>query len=103
MTPDEAGDPHTLELETLVNGEQRQHSNTRQLIKNCFQIVAVLSTVLTLEPSDVISTGIPSGVEAAFDPPRYLFEGDIVRIEIAGIGAIESHVATDPDDTPRIG
>lgn len=91
-TPDEIGDPHALDLRTWVNGELRQESNTRQLIFSCFEQVAVLSTVFTLRPGDVISTGTPSGVGAALQPPRFLRPGDVVRVAIDGLGAIENPV-----------
>ncbi len=99
VTPDEVGDPHTLELHTWVNGEQRQHSNTRNLIFDCFSIVETLSTVFTLEPGLLISTGTPSGVAAAMKPPQYLKAGDVVRIEIERIGHIENKVIDEPADT----
>ncbi|MDX1389979.1 MAG: fumarylacetoacetate hydrolase family protein, partial [Acidobacteriota bacterium] len=98
-TPDEVGDPHNLELKTWVNGELRQHSSTKHLIFNCFDQVATLSTMCTLEPGDVISTGTPSGVGIGFDPKRFLTVGDRVRIEIERLGAIENHVIEEPDST----
>ena len=82
-------DPHGLELQTFVNGERRQHSNTRHLIFDCWSLVETLSTVFTLLPGTVISTGTPSGVAIATRPPRYLKAGDVVRIEIDGLGWIE--------------
>lgn len=102
VTGDEVGDPHNLELRTWVNGELRQHSNTKQLIFNCFDQVATLSTVCTLEPGDVISTGTPAGVGAAMRPPRFLVAGDVVRIEIEKIGRIENRVIEEPEDTQRM-
>jgi 2-keto-4-pentenoate hydratase/2-oxohepta-3-ene-1,7-dioic acid hydratase in catechol pathway len=102
VTSDEIGDPHALELRTFVNGELRQHSNTKHLIFDCYDEVATLSTVCTLEPGDVISTGTPSGVGAARKPPAFLKAGDVVRIEIDGIGWIEQRVIDEPADTVRI-
>jgi 2-keto-4-pentenoate hydratase/2-oxohepta-3-ene-1,7-dioic acid hydratase in catechol pathway len=96
-TPDEIGDPHALALRTTVNGELRQDSNTKQLIFDCFALVEHLSTVFTLEPGDVVSTGTPSGVGVASKPPRFLQVGDVVRIEIEGLGALENQVITEPD------
>jgi 2-keto-4-pentenoate hydratase/2-oxohepta-3-ene-1,7-dioic acid hydratase in catechol pathway len=64
VTPDELGDPHRLRIQCFVNGELRQHPNTRELIHNCFEQVAHLSRVMTLEPGDVILTGTPGGVGA---------------------------------------
>ena len=102
VTPDEVGDPHALELRTWVNGELRQHSNTKQLIFDCFAQVEHLSTAFTLEPGDVVTTGTPAGVGGAMRPPRFLAAGDVVRIEIERIGAIENTVVTEPDDTARL-
>jgi 2-keto-4-pentenoate hydratase/2-oxohepta-3-ene-1,7-dioic acid hydratase in catechol pathway len=97
VTPDEIGDPHALELRTWVNGEERQHSNTKHLIFDCYDCVATLSTVFTLEPGLVVTTGTPSGVGG---PRRiYLREGDVVRIEIERIGAIENRVVAEPGST----
>ncbi len=103
VTADEIPDPHALELRTWVNGEQRQHSNTRHLIFDCYDLVAHLSTAFTLEPGDVIPTGTPSGVGVAMDPRRFLAEGDVVRIAIEGIGEIENAVIAEPAETARMG
>jgi len=95
----EIGDPHALELRTWVNGELRQHSNTRHLIYDCFAQVEHLSTAFTLEPGDVVTTGTPAGVGGAMSPPRFLRAGDVVRIEIEKIGAIENRVTEEPAKT----
>ncbi len=87
-TADEVGDPHGLDMQCLVNGEVRQHSNTRLMIHNVWDQIAQLSQVMTLEPGDVIFTGTCSGVGAASNPPRFLKAGDTVRVEIASLGAI---------------
>jgi 2-keto-4-pentenoate hydratase/2-oxohepta-3-ene-1,7-dioic acid hydratase in catechol pathway len=93
-TPDEVGDPHALELRTWVNGELRQHSNTKHLLFDCFDCVETLSTVFTLEPGLVVTTGTPSGPGG---PRRlYLKDGDVVRIEIEKLGAIENRVVPEP-------
>jgi 2-keto-4-pentenoate hydratase/2-oxohepta-3-ene-1,7-dioic acid hydratase in catechol pathway len=97
VTPDEIGDPHGLELRTWVNGELRQHSNTRELIFDCYDQVATLSTAFTLEPGDIVSTGTPSGV-GVFQQ-KWLVPGDVVRIAIEGVGTIENPVIEEPPDT----
>ena len=102
VTPDEVGDPHALELRTWVNGELRQHSNTRHLIFDCFDQIAHLSTAFTLEPGDVITTGTPGGVGGAMMPPRFLVAGDVVRVEIERLGRIENTVVEEPADTARL-
>jgi 2-keto-4-pentenoate hydratase/2-oxohepta-3-ene-1,7-dioic acid hydratase in catechol pathway len=96
-TPDEVGDPHGLRLRTWVNGELRQDSSTKHLIFDCFALVEHLSTAFTLEPGDVVTTGTPSGVGAAMKPPRLLRVGDVVRIEIEGLGELENQVVPEPD------
>ena len=100
VTPDEVGDPHALELRTWVNGELRQHSNTRHLIFDCFAQVEHLSTEFTLEPGDVVTTGTPAGVGGAMNPPRFLRAGDVVRIEIERIGAIENRIVPEGSGAP---
>jgi 2-keto-4-pentenoate hydratase/2-oxohepta-3-ene-1,7-dioic acid hydratase in catechol pathway len=89
-TADELGDPHELNMRCWVNGELRQSSNTRLMMHNIWDQIALLSQAMTLEPGDVIFTGTCSGVGAAFDPPRFLRAGDQVRIEIDRLGAIEA-------------
>lgn len=102
VSVDEIGaSPLRLELRTWVNGELRQHSNTNQLIFDCFDLVEHLSSAFTLLPGDIIVTGTPGGVAAAMKPPRWLTPGDVVRIEIEGIGVIENRVIEEPD-TARI-
>jgi 2-keto-4-pentenoate hydratase/2-oxohepta-3-ene-1,7-dioic acid hydratase in catechol pathway len=96
VTPDELGDPHVLDLKTFVNGELRQHSNTRHLVFNCYVQIETLSTVFTLTPGLVVSTGTSSGVGAAMSPPKFLKAGDVVRIEIERIGHIENRVIDEP-------
>ena len=102
MTPDEVGDPHTLDLKTFVNGEVRQHSNTKHLVFDCYAQVETLSTVCTLMPGTIVSTGTPAGVAFAMKPPRFLKAGDIVRIEIERVGAIENRVIDEPANTDAI-
>jgi len=85
-------DPHNLELRTWLNDELRQHSNTRNLIFNCYQLVATLSSVCTLKPGDVIATGTCSGVGVKMKPRGYMKPGDQVTIEIEGIGRLSNPV-----------
>ena len=92
-TPDEVDDPEDLALRTWVNGELRQDARTNDLIFGIADVVAFLSETCTLEPGDLILTGTPSGVGAWQDPPAFLGTGDVVRIEIEGLGAIEHPIA----------
>ena len=99
VTPDELGDPHGLRLRTWVSDELRQDSTTDHLIFDCWQMIEHLSTAFTLEPGDVISTGTPGGVGIARTPPALLAHGDVVRIEIEGIGVLENPVIDEPATT----
>ena len=103
VSPDEIGDPHALRIRTWVNGDLRQDAPTKEMIFDCFQQIETLSTVFTLEPGDLISTGTPAGVGVFRDPPEFLRVGDVVRIEIDGIGVIENPVVDEPADTPFLG
>ncbi|WP_250517901.1 fumarylacetoacetate hydrolase family protein [Caballeronia sp. INDeC2] len=95
VTADEIGDPHTLGIRCFVNDEQRQNSNTSELVFDCFSQVEHLSKAMTLEPGDVILTGTPGGVGVGLRPPRWLRPRDRVRVEIDKIGAIENTVQTE--------
>lgn len=89
VTKDEL-DIETAGIRCFVNGGMRQNSRIRQLIFDIPTIIATLSEGLTLQAGDIIATGTPAGVGIGFDPPKYLKGGDIVRIEIDGIGVLEN-------------
>jgi acylpyruvate hydrolase len=92
-TTEEILDPHALSLRTWVNGELRQDCSTSNLIFKIPELVAFIAETCTLHPGDLILTGTPSGVGMGFDPPRLLSSGDVVRIEIEQLGAIEHSIA----------
>ena len=96
VTGDELRDPRRLRLRTWVNGELRQDASTDDMIFSCWEQVEYLSTAFTLEPGDIISTGTPAGVGMSFDPPRWLVAGDVVRIDIEGVGTLENPVVAEP-------
>jgi 2-keto-4-pentenoate hydratase/2-oxohepta-3-ene-1,7-dioic acid hydratase in catechol pathway len=96
VTPDEVADPQDLRLRTLVNGSVVQDASTKEMIVDCAEQVATLSTAFTLEPGDLISTGTPAGVGFTREPPLFLRAGDTVRVEIDSIGAIENPVIDEP-------
>ena len=100
VTTDEVGDPGALSIRTWVNGEIRQDSTTADLIFGCADMIEYLTTAFPLEPGTVIATGTPAGVGAGFDPPRFLADGDTVRVEIEGIGALENPVVQGPPPQP---
>ncbi|WP_123039626.1 fumarylacetoacetate hydrolase family protein [Cohnella candidum] len=90
VTKDEIPDPHALDISLTVNGELRQKSNTEQLLFNVNYLVSFLSGFMTLEPGDVVCTGTPGGVGEA--QGKFLKDGDVVRVEIGGIGSIETRI-----------
>lgn len=92
VTADEIADPHALAIRLSIDGEVLQDSNTRELIFSIPQLIAYLSSVMTLEPGDVIATGTPAGVGFTRRPPRFLRPGETVRVEIEGIGVLENPV-----------
>ncbi|MFC0295956.1 MULTISPECIES: fumarylacetoacetate hydrolase family protein [Geobacillus] len=96
VTKDEIPDPHSLDISLTVNGEERQRSNTRNLVFNVHYLVGFLSHIMTLEPGDVICTGTPGGVGVARNPQAFLQHGDVVRIEVERIGVLENRVAAVP-------
>jgi acylpyruvate hydrolase len=92
VTKDEVPDPHSLELSMTVNGEERQHSNTRNLIFTIPFLVSYISQAQTLEPGDVVSTGTPSGSGAGRKPPVFLKAGDQMCIRVEKIGELSNPV-----------
>ncbi len=92
VTSDEIGDPHKLDIKTWVNDDLRQDSNTRHLIFDCYDLVEYLSSVMTLEPGDIIATGTSSGVGVKMKPRGYMKPGDSVTIEIEKIGKLVNHI-----------
>ena len=94
-TADEVPDPHALSIHCLVNGEVRQDSNTRHLVFNIWDQIAHLSQAMTLEAGDLVFTGTPGGIGAAMKPMRFLKDGDRVRVEIDGLGALDNPCANE--------
>jgi 2-keto-4-pentenoate hydratase/2-oxohepta-3-ene-1,7-dioic acid hydratase in catechol pathway len=92
-TDDEISDPHALTMRLTVNGDTRQHSSTGDMIYNIFDQIEYLSTVMTLEPGDLVATGTPAGVGIASN--RFLRVGDLVSIEIDQLGKIENRVVAE--------
>jgi 2-keto-4-pentenoate hydratase/2-oxohepta-3-ene-1,7-dioic acid hydratase in catechol pathway len=89
-------DPMTeLRLLTRVNGEERQNDTTANLMFPFDYLVSYVSTFYRLKPGDIIATGTPNGAGARFNPPRYLKPGDVVEVEVAGIGVLRNTVADD--------
>ena len=96
VTADETDPRRPLELTTRVNGEIRQHDSTSRLIFPFDFLIAYLSTFATLVPGDVIATGTPTGAGVHRDPPAWLVPGDLVEVEVPGIGTLANTVADEP-------
>lgn len=92
VTIDEFKFPIELDILSKVNGQIRQNSNTRYMIKAIEDIIVELSSHMTLEPGDIISTGTPSGVGMGFNPPKFLKSGDIVECSIEQIGVLKNRI-----------
>ena len=84
-----------MHVTTRVNGEQRQHDTTANMMFPIAYIIHYLSTFFLLKPGDIIATGTPNGAGARFDPPKYLRDGDVVEVEVPGIGVLHNTVATE--------
>ncbi|HET6525691.1 fumarylacetoacetate hydrolase family protein [Sphingopyxis sp.] len=92
VTADEIGDPHNLNILTHVNGVEKQNSNTRFMLFNINQLIADISSVMTLEPGDIIATGTPAGVGAGRDPQEFMWPGDVVECTVEGIGTLRNPI-----------
>jgi 2-keto-4-pentenoate hydratase/2-oxohepta-3-ene-1,7-dioic acid hydratase in catechol pathway len=92
VTADEIADPHNLDIKITVSGEVLQNSNTKHLIFRIPELIEYLSSVFTLEPGDIVSTGTPAGVGFARKPPRYLRPGDECIVEVQGLGELRNPV-----------
>ena len=95
VTADELVDPHQLRIRTWVDGELRQDGSTADMIHNCWQLIAYLTTAFTLLPGTIITTGTPAGVGYTRDPPAVLHPGSRVAVEIDGIGRIDNPVVAE--------
>lgn len=92
ITADAIPDPHKLSIKLRLNGKTMQDSNTDQLIFGVADLIAFLSETITLEPGDVIATGTPPGVGFARKPPVFLQAGDVMEVEIGGVGTLNTPV-----------
>lgn len=95
VTPDELDPMSELQIITRVNGEERQNDVTANLIFSFRYLISYLSTFYHLKPGDIIATGTPNGAGARFDPPRYLKDGDVVEVEVPGIGVLSNKIAAE--------
>lgn len=93
VTPDEIGDPQALAIVFRRDGVEKQRSNTANMIFSIARLIAELSKGMTLLPGDLIATGTPEGVGFARNPPEFLADGDLLEVEIQGIGVLRNRVS----------
>lgn len=90
VTADEISDPHNLDIKMTIGGEVLQNSNTKHLIFDIPTLIAYISSVCTLEPGDIISTGTPAGVGLGYKPPRWLKPGDECVVSVQELGELRN-------------
>ncbi len=96
VSADEVGDPHDIEIAFRLNGVEKQHSTTANMIFRIPRLIAELSRGMTLEPGDVIATGTPEGVGFARTPPEFLRDADVMEVDIGKIGVLRNRVSIRP-------
>ncbi len=92
VTADEIPDPQILDLWLAVNGAEKQRSNTKNMLFKVDYLISDISQGITLEPGDIIATGTPEGVGAGRSPQEWLWPGDVIEAEVAGIGKLRHPV-----------
>lgn len=100
VTADEVADPANLRVRARVNGEVVQDGNTSEMFHSIARVISYISDTVTLLPGDVIATGTPAGVGHAMKPPRFLSPGDVVEVEVEGIGVITNPIVHHDDIAP---
>ena len=91
-TADEIADPHAMSVEVRVNGQVRQKDTTANMMRPYEELIAYVSTIMPLEPGDVIATGTPVGVGGNLKPPVWLVPGDVIELEVSGVGIMRNVV-----------
>ena len=92
VTVDEIPDPQNLNIQTWVNGVEKQNGNTKFMLFNVKELISDISSVMTLEPGDIIATGTPSGVGAGRDPQEFMWPGDVVESYVEKIGRLRNPI-----------
>ena len=92
VTADEIAEPGAMMLSTWLNGERMQHACVREMIHSPAELIAHISHVMPLGPGDVIATGSPDGTGGSRKPPLFLRRGDVVEIEVSGVGRLHNRV-----------
>ncbi len=97
VTKEDIADPHNLPMKLQVNGEVMQDGNSNTMVYKIPFLISYLSQFMSLQPGDIISTGTPPGVGLGFNPPKYLKVGDVVEVEIEGLGYQRQEVINDEE------
>ena len=92
VTSDELSDPASMTLATRLNGEEMQRADTGDLVFDVPKLIRYISTFIELEPGDVVVTGTPGGVGVYRDPPVFMKAGDVVEVEVSGIGTLRNPI-----------
>jgi len=95
VTPDEIPDPHKLTVRQRVGGDELQNDNTSNMVFNLPRLIASITRHMTLEAGDILATGTPAGIGSARTPPRVLKAGDVVEVEVEGLGQQKSPVVAE--------
>lgn len=95
VTPDAVADPQDLDLSLTLNGTLMQAGNTGRMIFGVAHVISYLSQMMSLQPGDIIATGTPPGVGMGMSPPRYLMDGDVMELSVAGLGRQRQRVVAD--------
>ena len=95
VSRDEIADPQKLDLWTKVNGETRQDGNTDKMVYGLKHLLSYLSTMMSLQTGDIVSTGTPPGVGAGFKPPKFLKPGDVMELGVEGLGTQRQELVAD--------
>jgi 2-keto-4-pentenoate hydratase/2-oxohepta-3-ene-1,7-dioic acid hydratase in catechol pathway len=96
VTKDEIPDPQFLAIRTRLNGEVMQNANTEQMIFKIPELIEYISSFTSIAPGDIIATGTPSGVGSARTPPVFMKAGDVVEVDISGIGVLKNKLEMEP-------
>lgn len=99
VSPEIVGHAGNLELQTLVNGQIRQHTNTSDLLFGVADIVSFCSQGTTLQKGTIIMTGTPAGVALGMNPPRWLNDGDTVEVKIQHLGSLKNRMVFERNGT----
>ena len=97
MTADELPDPQNLRVQARLNGTTMQDARTDTMLLPCRRLIEFITSVITLIPGDIIATGTPAGVRAGMQPPVFMSPGDVIEVEVEGIGVLRNTIVAAPE------